>query len=320
MSTRDLPIQSLTAYRCRICKKYRNEDLLIKSKDNPTPLVLEEILRDFFKYIERCKIDRYTSRALMLSTPFSRVEINDSDVIRLHIQPSAGKALENFSVVNHRTNALRGYKGADHSAVYVHNVLFYFLKEQNVIVFHHYGQSGCKTAFLNTLNEFLAPRGLIAHLDVLLSNSMFNSAKKYAPEKVSLITTYSDNSSDKADNIGKKKRKNIEQEVIISLNAPRAKNIKEWFQNITTKEPTVEELKSILIKDNFPGEFEDAKLTIKFGKVRRSISLSEFTGVIAEYDVTDQLELLADGSVGIESLYEIADEYAAQFLKINQEG
>ena len=116
MSTRDLPIQSLTAYRCRICKKYRNEDLLIKSKDNPTPLVLEEILRDFFKYIERCKIDRYTSRALMLSTPFSRVKINDSDVIRLHIQPSAGKALENFSVVNHRTNALRGYKGADHSA------------------------------------------------------------------------------------------------------------------------------------------------------------------------------------------------------------
>lgn len=319
MSTRDLPIQSLTAYRCRICKKYRNEDLLIKSKDNPTPLVLEEILCDFFKYIERCKIDRYTSRALMLSTPFSRVAINDSDVVRLHIQPSAGKALENFSVVNHRTNALRGYKGVDHSAVYIHNVLFYFYKNQNVIIFHHYGQSGCKTAFLNTLNEFLSPMGLIAHLDVLLSNSMFNSAKKYVPEKINLITTYSDNSSDKADNIGKKKRKRIEQEIIISLNAPRAKNIKAWFQNITTKEPTIEELKTVLIKDEFPSKFEDAKLTLKFGKVRRSISLSEFTGVIAEYDVTDQLELLADGSVGIESLYEIADEYATQFIKLATE-
>ena len=319
MSTRDLPIQSLIAYRCRICKKYRNEDLLIKSKDNPTPLVLEEILCDFFKYIERCKIDRYTSRALMLSTPFSRVAINDSDVVRLHIQPSAGKALENFSVVNHRTNALRGYKGVDHSAVYIHNVLFYFYKSQNVIIFHHYGQSGCKTAFLNTLNEFLSPMGLIAHLDVLLSNSMFNSAKKYVPEKINLITTYSDNSTDKADNIGKKKRKRIEQEIIISLNAPRAKNIKAWFQNITTKEPTIEELKNVLIKDEFPSKFEDAKLTLKFGKVRRSISLSEFTGVIAEYDVTDQLELLADGSVGIESLYEIADEYATQFIKLATE-
>ena len=196
------------------------------------------------------------------------------------------------------------------------HALFYFLKEQNVIIFHHYGQSGCKTAFLNTLNEYLSTLGLIAHLDVLLSNSMFNSTKKYVPEKISLITTYSDQSTDKASNIGKKKRKKIEQEVIISLNAPRAKNIKEWFQNITTKEPTIDELKSVLIKDEFPGEFEDAKLTLKFGHVRRSISLSEFTGVIAEYDVTDQLELFADGTVRPDSLYSIADEYALQFFSL----
>lgn len=317
---KDNLIQSLTAYRCRICKKYRNEDLLVKSEQNENPLELESLLNEFFKHIKKCQIDRYTNRAILLSGPVSRDIITDHSIVRLHIQPNAGKALENFSVVNNHTNELYGYNGSEHSAVYTHNVLFYLREDQNVFIFHHYGQSGCKTAFLNTFNAFLSPMGLIAHLDVLLSNSMFNSAKKYTPEKISLLTTYTEKSSDKADNIGNKQRKKIEQEVIISLAAPRARNIRSWFQNIGEKGPSITELKSVLIKDNFPGEFEDAKLTLKFGKVRRSISLSEFTGVIAEYDITDLLHIHADGSVSVDSLYSIADEYAFQFLFDPEEG
>ena len=99
------------------------------------------------------------------------------------------------------------------------------------------------------------------------------------------------------------------------MNAPRAENIRRWFQNITTKQPSIDELKTVLIRDDFPGNFEDAKLTLKFGKVRRRISLSEFTGVIAEYDITDKLELYADGSVKKGSLYELADQYAFQFFE-----
>lgn len=307
-------IQSITAYRCRICKKYYNEDLLIKSKENKEPLILEEILRSFFGYIKKCQIDKYTSRALLLTHTEERAELKDS-IVRIHIQPDAGKALENFSVVNHHTNEVKGYRGEEHSAVYTHNVLIYLKEDCNVLVFHHYGQSGCKTAFLNTLNDFLAPRGLMAHLDVLMSNEMFTSSSQYEPEKISLITTYSNISTDKAENMENNTRKKVEQETIISLNAPRAKNIKSWIKNITTKEPSVEELKNVLIRDNFPGDFEDAKLTLKFGKVRRRIGLSDFTGMIAEYDITDKLELYADGSVIKESLYRIADEYALQFFK-----
>lgn len=46
-----------------------------------------------------------------------------------------------------------------------------------------------------------------------------------------------------------------------------------------------------------------------------SMLISEFIGVIAEYDVTDKLELYADGSVKKESLYGVADEYALQFIE-----
>lgn len=307
-------VQSITAYRCRICKKYCNEDLLIECEKNKHPLDLEKLLYLFFEYIKKCQIDKYTNRALLLSQPAESASINNS-LVRIHIQPNAGKALENFSVVNYETNEVKGYRGEEHSAVYAHNVIFYLKENANVFVFHHYGQSGCKTAFLNTFNDFLAPMGLMAHLDVLLSNEMFNDSTKYVPEKISLITTYSDISTDKADNLGNKARKKVEQEVIISLDAPRAENIKDWFQNITAKQPSIDELKTILIKDDFPGDFEDAKLTLKFGKVRRRVSISEFTGAMAEYDITNKLEIYADGSVNMNSLYALSDEYALLFFE-----
>mgnify|MGYP003321131225 CR=1 FL=1 len=59
----------------------------------------------------------------------------------------------------------------------------------------------------------------------------------------------------------------------------------------------------------------DAKLTLKFGKVRRRISLSEFTGLIAEYDITEQLELHADGSVSETSIRDISDKDALSFMQ-----
>lgn len=306
-------IQSIVAYKCRICKKYHHEDLLIKSDTNENPIFLEKLLKEFFSYIKECRVDKYTGRAIMLSGESRRGVLDDS-IVRIHIQPNAGKALENFTVVNYHTNETKGYKGEDHSAIYSHNVVCYLNGENNVFIFHHYGQSGCKTAFLNTLNDFLSARGLRAHFDVLMSNSMMSGESRYVPEKLSLITTYTDLSSDKAENVGKKTRKKTEKETIIALEAPRAKEIKGWLKDISQKEPTIDELKNILIKDNYPVDFEDAKVTLKFGKVRRSVSLSEFTGLMAEYDVTDKLKLNADGSVRIDSLYEVTDEYALQFF------
>ena len=309
--------QSITAYRCRICKKYGVDDLLKYSEENKEPINLEKLFIEFFEHIKRCKIDGYTRRAIMLSKSINK-EILGCGVTRFHIQPNSGKSFENFSVVNHKTNIVNSFKGEENSAVYNHNILLYIGNGTNTLVFHRYGQSGCKTAFLNIFNNFLSNKGLIAHFDILLSDEMFDDRNKYIPEKISLITTYSDNYSDKSDNAKEKPRKKIEQETIISLNAPRAQGIKNWFRNLTRKEPSIDELKEVLIKDAFPSEFEDAKLTLKFGKVRRRISLREFSGLIAEYDITEKLELHADGSVSETSIREISDKYALSFMQ--QEG
>lgn len=305
-------IQSLTAYTCRICKKYKSDNLLVQN-DSDDFVNLEDLLKEFFAYISECKIDLYTSKALFLENEPKCVNL-ETQMTRIHIQPSAGKALENFSVVNYSTNEHQKYNGDKYSAMYIHNILFYIKGNQNVFVFHHYGQSGCKTAFLNTFNRFLSEKGLIAHLDVLISKSMFDDAKKYVPEKLNLITTYEEMSSDKAENIREKKNKKVEQEVIISLNAPRALGLLNWFVVGIRKSPTIEELKQVLIQENYPADFERAKLTLKFGNVQRKIDLTEFTGMLAEYDVTDKLELHVDGSVCEESLYTVVGEYANQFF------
>lgn len=119
---KDIIIQSITAYRCRICEKYRDENLLVKSEKNKEPLELQSLLYSFFEYIKTCQIDKYTNRALLLSLPAESAEL-ENKISRILIQPYAGKALENFSVVNYATNALTNYEGAKHSALYTHNIL-----------------------------------------------------------------------------------------------------------------------------------------------------------------------------------------------------
>lgn len=305
---------SLTAYSCRICAKYHSDNLLFKTEEIETSVDLSELLDEYFAYIQKSKIDGYTSRTILLEKGKEESSV-DEEIKRIVAHPLAGKANEDFTVVQHATNAVTRFDGHENSAIYKHTFFCYLKGDENVFIFHRYGQSGCKTAFLNTFNYFLSSKGLVCHLDILMSNGMFEGRTSYHPEKLSLITTYEDVSSDLADNTGKKKNKKIEQETIITLNAPKAANVVEYINNIIRKKPSIEELKSILIKDDFTDRFDDAKLTLKFGRVRRKISLSEFSGLIAEYDITSELEYFENGPYKLESLYALADEYALSFLK-----
>lgn len=306
-------VHSITAYSCKICQKYKSEDLL--STDNEHKIELENLLAEYFEYINNCKIDQNTNRAIKLSNSILKKQINDNTT-RIIFKPDAGKALENFSVINISTNKIQKFNGDENSAIYPHYVFCYTNNNKNIFVFHHYGQSGCKTVFSNTFNRFLGEKHLIAHFDVLMSDEMLDESNSYSPQKLKLITTYNEKSSDKADNVSEESKK-TEQEIIISLEAPRAKNIKEWIKKLsqTRKQPDIDELKEILIEDNYSTDFEEAKLSVKFGKVTRLISLSEFSGLIAEYDITDKIRILADRTIEEESFFSVVDTYALSFLE-----
>lgn len=304
-------IQSITAYTCRICKKYSETDLLCVQGEEKKDIF--ELLDEYFKYINKCKVDTGTQRAIMLNENINKTVISNG-LKRIIVKPDAGKALENFSVINISSNKILKYSGDDNSAIYPHYVFCYSNGEKCVFVFHHYGQSGCKTVFQNTFNKFLSEKGLIARFDVLMSNEMFEEEKSTSSmQKLKLISTYNDISSDIADN-AKGEQKKTEQEVIISLDAPRAKNIKEWLKKIK-KQPDLQELKNILIEDAYYSDFEEAKVLVKFGKAARLISLSDFSGMIAEYDITNKIEVLPDKTIREDGFFSVVDEYASSFFE-----
>lgn len=313
MEEKKKTVHSLTAYKCRICFKYRTENLLKSSEHNQSSIDLVTLLIEYFDYIKRGKIDIHSNRMILLRQPPEESNIA-GNAKKIVLRPDAGKANENFTVLEYATGGITSFDGKENSAIYEHNVFCYLSGEKNIFVFHRHGQSGCKMVFQNTFNSFLESKGLVCHFDALVSSEMFENRGKYSMEKLSLVTTYSDSSSDIADNL-RRKRKKVEQEVIIALTAPRARNIVEYLRSIFEKQPTMEELKSILIRDFNIDQFDDAKLTVKFGRVRRKISLSEFSGLIAEYDITNKLEFWPDGSVKLQSLSAIADQYALSFLE-----
>lgn len=303
---------SITAYSCTICEKYKKVDLLTSEEENHVDIVA--LLNDYAKYINKCIVDKGTSRAIKLNEDITCTDIN-STTKRIIIKPDAGKALQNFSVINTKTNKVSKFNGNDNSAIYPHYVFCYTNNAKVIFIFHHFGQSGCKTVFENTFNKFLATKDLISHFDIILSSEMFDDEKTYVPQKLRLLTTYTEKkSSDKADNDGEPLKK-IEQEVIISLEAPNAHGIKDLINKYKTKKPNIDELKRVLVDSNYTSNFEEAKLTVKFGNAIRLISLSEFSGLIGDYDITDKVEIMADHTINETTFFPVVDKYALTLIK-----
>lgn len=306
-------IKTITAYRCRICKLYHNDDLLKTEEDNEIAIDINILLREYLEYIRSARIDNNTRRTIMITEPPVYSEKNG--IKKVQINSEAGRSGDNFTVLNHPTQEKTIYNGEENSALYSH-VTFCFTKgSENVFVFFRFGKSGCKTAFENTFNKFLSTKKLKTHFDVLLSSKIMDG-NTCSPKTVHLITTYIPTGSDIADNLNASKRKKIESELMINLTAPSAKNIVQWFREKIGRKPSNEELKSVLIKTNYGNtNFDEAMLTVKIGGSTRKISLQDFTGIMAEYDITDKLQYIGDSEKYTnESLNLVVDEYAYSFF------
>lgn len=308
------PILSLTAYKCRICEKRKNEDLLTMEEEIEAKVDIENVLREYIEHIENPKIGKNSNRTIGLSREIKINEIGDWKKYSIYTQ--AGKLGEDFDVYNHSTQKSMSFSGEDNSAMYFQRTYCFINKKtkENIFVFFRYGLGGCKTAFQETLNQMLAGENQIAHFDVQLSQAMFDDDNNGTPEKLTLVTRYEITSSDSAENIKKTKRKKM-METIIYLDAPNAFNITNYLARPFDKKPTLDELKTITIQDNLGGNFDEAYVTLKFGRASRKIKFEDFTGSIAEYDITNKVEYFADGKRFKEgSLDAVVDDFAFSFF------
>ena len=308
-------ILSLTAYRCRICKLRKNQNLLNLIEEEDVSVNLLNLLQEYFQHINKPQIAKYFNRTIVLKDRPQYTKIGG--LTKVSIFSQAGKFGEDFTVLEHDKNQRVEYDGTKNSAVYSHKT-YCFIDEStqnNVFVFYRYGISGCKTAFQETFNEFLLTKGLRAHFDLSMSSMMFDDPDRCVPEKLSLLTSYVPVSTDAADNLKKRQRKQKAQELILYLDAPNTMNLRTLFKNCFNRQITLDELREVGMRDNLPSDFDDAKLTVRFGKTVRKINLKEFKGLIAEYDITNKVEYYEGSSrYTEESFNKVLDEYGLSFF------
>lgn len=306
---------SITAYKCRICEKRKNEDLLTMEEEVETKIDLGKTIKEYVQVISESQIGKNSNRTIRLAKPLKIDKVGEWT--KFSIYTKSGKLGEDFDVYNHSTRQNTFYSGSDNSAMYSQRTYCFLNNKtgENIFIFFRYGLGGCKTAFQETLNQFLSVKKLIAHFDIQTSGAMFDDDNKCYPEKISLVSQYVPISSDSAENM-KKQKKQISTETIVYLDSPRATNMKDWFHNRFRHKPTLDELKSVAILDNFGEDFDEAYVTLKIGNASRKIRVQEFAGAIAEYDITNKVEYFEDGKTfKEESLDNIVNDYAFSFFE-----
>lgn len=310
-------ILTITAYSCRICEKRKNENLLeLEEEIEDKNVVLEDVIHDYVEYIKNPQIGKNSNRSIGLTKPL-RIDYYN-EIEKISIFSEAGKLGEDFSVVNHDTFQKIEFTGDKNSAMYSQRTYCFINQDtkENIFIFFRYGLGGCKTAFQETLNQFLSTKKQRAHFDIKLSPIMFADSALCMPEKLTLQTHYVPKSTDSAENIKKQPKKQLSKETIIYLDSPEANNIVGFFKNISQKKPTLDELRDITIQDNFGNDFDEAMLTLKIGNAKRKIRVQDFSGTLADYDITNKVEYYDDGvHFKEESLDKIINEYALSFFK-----
>lgn len=303
---------SIVAYKCRICEKRKNLDLLELEEDSEISISLDTIITDFVRSIQDTQLGKYSQRTIRLAEPLKVERVGQ--YTKYSIYTKAGKIGIDFDVCNCNTHANTYYSGSENSAMFPHQT-FCFINNttnENIFIFYRYGSSGCKTIFQDCFNQFLATKKLVARFDIMCSSTLFQNDACYVPQKIKLITNYQPTSSDIADNI-QPKRKQKEKEVIVFFNSPNSSNLKTLFEK--NHQPSLEEVKAVTIKDNLGDNFDEARVTLKYGKYTKSIKLTTMAYAIAEYDITKKVEYYAGtAKVKEESLEKIVNEYAFSFF------
>jgi hypothetical protein len=295
-------IHTLIAYECKLKEMYKREYIEPIEQEK-----FRKIIKDFNESIKSASEYSAISRVMITYNDINLEELGRNK-FRIILKPDVGIKGEEFDVANLKRKTKVHYN-SDHSAIYNHIVHSYYINGRVFFIFHRAGYSGCKTIFNYTFNDFLKKTELYSHFDIKLNNSITDENIATRPKTLTLIKNVR-----KADASGNLNEitKEVEKEVTIHLGAPVFKDIIEkirgFIKRITNQDDLVQYL-SIRLNQ----EFDEAKLEIKLGRTTRTVSLEEFAGLIAEYDITEKLKSI-DNLDFSKKLTMISDEYIEMII------
>lgn len=307
-------IETLTAYRCSFKYLQRNnplkEELKDKLKDEKPPeYSFDEFINDFCEFTESLVIGEVSERAILLPKENVFIREPEKGVCKWRMTPFAGKHGKPFKIIKRKSGKKYDF-GSDSVALYEHNIFAYQSEHSIIVIFHRQSGSGCKSVFLEAANKMLREKGIRMEMELYLP-LISESEGNIEPTKLQLQYVRKIKSSDVADNIHKRKRVEIIQDLGLNLESQENSKIKSIIQDmkIGRIEPDVA---FALIKHNCPNAevYNEAEIVVRIGKRHKSVKWNEFDSLFGTHDITTILHnKFQETGDFIGALSVLSDEY-----------
>ncbi len=307
-------IETLTAYKCSFEYLQRNNPLKeelkeqIKAKASPD-YTFEDFINDFSQYTSSLVIGKVTERAILLPKENIYPRKNEDGIKKWRIVPYAGKHGKPFRIVKASTGKEYSF-GSDSAALYEHNIFMYQSGDSVIAIFHRQSGSGCKSVFLEVANKMLRIKGIRMNMEMYLP-LLSADEDDIEPTRIQLKYVRNIESSDVAENIHKKRRPEIIQELGLNLESQENNTIKKVIQDMKIgKIP--QDVAFAKIKEICPNAdiYNDAEIILRIGKRKHKIRWNEFDSLLGNYDITTKLHAKFKSTNDfIGALSELTDEY-----------
>lgn len=267
---------------------------------------LIELIVDSYNDNEICKTTGYV---LKLRNKGQKV-ILENGVKRYLIFPDSGRRGRPTTLYRIDVVGKQPYNfSANWASTYQNNVFLYEFPNGRIFsVFHRVGKSGCKTIFNSLCNELLKKKGISMHMYwIPPRSSKVNMDKTIDIRGIKLIYRESNNSSDIADSLVKKRRKCfVAKELRLDFRSKQNSKIKKIIDDCKLKmlplNNILEEIRPVLNDD-----YNDAIVNVSFGGVTRSIPWDDIENLFDGFDVTNEVK--NTGSNFINKLTACCDKY-----------
>lgn len=307
-------VETLTAYKCTFEYLQRNNPLkdtlkdIIKAGSSPE-YTFENFITDFCTFTETLVVGKVTERAIILPKENIFEREGTDEIKKWRIVPYAGKQGKPFRII--KTSTGRRYDfGSDSAALYEHNIFMYQNKDSSIAIFHRQSGSGCKSIFMEIANAMLREKGM--RMDMQLYLPLVDKKDDgIQPSKIQLQYIRENKSSDIAENMHRKRKVEVIQELGLNLESPENSAIKRVVQELklgkTTKDVAFARIKQLCPNSE---SYNDAEIVLRIGKRHHKVPLGDFDSLFGNYDITYALhkKYKAHGDF-IKALSELTDGY-----------
>ncbi len=306
-------IETLTAYKCKFKYILRGNPLYdeqkekIKNGDIPEYKVVQ-FVKDFKNYTSNLRVSNSTDKAIKLSDETTMYEEKLNKWI---IFPNVGKNGKPIKVIKKNTNKEYNFND-DAVALYKHRVFLYEKDDTLIIIFHRESGSGCKSIFLETANQFLKTKGIKLEMMLIIPNK--NGLEDATPKKLILQYKKDNVSSDKSENI-RKKKETVVQELGLNLEISDNNNISNILNKLKRKDASKDQIFASILCALGNQEYNDAIIEYKIKNRTKKVRWDDIERIMGIYDISDELHKQKKVLGFDKALNLLVDDYYNQIIE-----